>query len=207
MITQAELPPVLVVAYDPDLAEAIRREFQSVGIAVTIARPGYEVADALSVGRSLAVAVDRAGYAAISQSQFEAIHAGDWTPLVVFGALDLVEERINFIRAGADDCLSAPFDVRELVVRVEALVRRRVRNRMTSVLQVGEIEMDLLRRSVRCAGRSVELLPREFALLEYFVRHPLEVLSSRKLLEELGPRSPISRETSSMCTSETCAAN
>ena len=110
-------------------------------------------------------------------------HEGNFTPVLVVGPPTSVDERINGLTAGADDYLVKPFDVRELAARVEAVLRRTGDPRAT--LQVGDLEMDLVERKVRCAGRSVKLLPTEFKLLEYLMRRPGQALSQAKLLEDV----------------------
>ena len=105
-------------------------------------------------------------------SIIEALRAeGNATPALVISALSSVDDRINGLKAGGDDYLVKPFDIRELTARVEALLRRGGDARLTR-LQVGALEMDLVERSVRCDGKPVDLLPREFTLLEYFMRRP-----------------------------------
>ena len=181
----AGLLPILAVVDNPDLAHAIRLRFEAEGFAITVAQSGSGAIEAFPERPALAVVVERKANDTESRFAIEAMRAAqDWTPVVLFGGSPSVDERIEMIRAGADDYLPEMFDPRELVVRVEALVRRRFVEK-GSKLRAGEIELDLVKRSVRCAGRSVELLPREFALLEYFARHPRQVLSRQKLLDEL----------------------
>ena len=95
-----------------------------------------------------------------------------------------VDDRIRGLKAGGDDYLVKPFDVRELAARVEALLRRGGDPRATQ-LQAGDLVMDLVERQVRCAGRSVDLLPREFKLLEYFMRRPGQIVTRTMLLEDV----------------------
>jgi two-component system, OmpR family, response regulator len=102
----------------------------------------------------------------------------------VISALSSVDDRINGLKAGGDDYLIKPFDIRELTARVEALLRRGGDTRLTR-LQVGALEMDLVERTVRCDGRLVDLLPREFTLLEYFMRRPGQIVTRAMLLEDV----------------------
>jgi two-component system, OmpR family, response regulator len=105
---------------------------------------------------------------------------GNFTPILVVGPPSSVDERINGLKAGADDCLVKPFDARELAARVEAVLRRTSDPRTR--LEFGDLEMDLVERNVRCAGRSVDL---EFKLLEYMMRRPGQAVSRAKLLEDV----------------------
>ncbi|MGB7974163.1 MAG: response regulator transcription factor [Roseiarcus sp.] len=115
----------------------------------------------------------------------EALRAeGNSTPALVISALSSVDERINGLKAGGDDYLVKPFDIRELTARVEALLRRGGDTRVTR-LQAGALEMDLVERIARCDGKLIDLLPREFKLLEYFMRRPDQVVTRAMLLEDV----------------------
>ena len=99
-------------------------------------------------------------------------------------ALGDVDERVRGLRAGGDDYLAKPFIIVELVARVEALLRRPALGRET-VLRVGALEIDLIERKARRGERDIELLPREFKLLEYLMRRPGQVLTRAMLLENV----------------------
>ena len=109
---------------------------------------------------------------------------GKWTPALVISELTSVDERIAGLKAGCDDYLVKPFDVRELTARVEALLRRGGDVGLIR-LRVGDLEMDLIERTVRCEGRLVDLVPREFKLLEYFMRRPGQTVTRAMLLEDV----------------------
>ena len=99
-------------------------------------------------------------------------------------ALASVDERIRGLKAGGDDYLIKPFAMGELAARVEALLRRSSNSRAT-VLQVGPLRMDLIERSAARGERLLDLLPTEFKLLEYLMRHPGQVLARTMLLEDV----------------------
>jgi len=103
---------------------------------------------------------------------------------MVLSALGEVDDRVRGLKAGGDDYLTKPFAFAELAARVEALLRRPLLTRET-VLQVGPLEMDLIDREVHRGERSIELLPREFKLLEYLMRRPGQVLTRAMLLEDV----------------------
>ncbi|HLJ72752.1 MAG TPA: response regulator transcription factor, partial [Roseiarcus sp.] len=105
-------------------------------------------------------------------------------PIVIISASESAEERIRGLRAGADDYLVKPFALGELMARIDAIARRLGDNRATR-LKAGPLEMDLIEQSVRRDGRPIELLPREFKILEYFMRHPGEVVTREALLEHV----------------------
>ena len=177
--------PVLVVEDEPDLAEEIRSQLQADGHPVELARTMEEGLAAACSGWASVLIVDRMLHGDDGLSIIEALRReGNATPALVISALSSVDERINGLKAGGDDYLVKPFDVRELTARVEALLRRRGDTRATR-LQAGDIEMDLVERKVRCAGRSVDLLPREFKLLEYFMHRPGQIVTRAMLLEDV----------------------
>jgi DNA-binding response OmpR family regulator len=110
--------------------------------------------------------------------------AGITCPVLLLTALDGVEDRVRGLDAGADDYLVKPFAFPELVARVRALLRRPQAD-VQPTLRVGSIEMDLLRREVRVGDRPVAMSRREFALLEYMMRHPGEVLTRTQIAERV----------------------
>ena len=114
---------------------------------------------------------------------------GDQTPILMLTARDAIEDRVRGLDAGADDYLVKPFSYEELAARLRALDRRARREETHDgvVLRNGPIALDEVRRSVKVAGRSVELSPREFSLLECFLRHPGQVLSRQQLLDHAWP--------------------
>ena len=176
--------PVLVVEDERDLAEEIRLELQASGHAVQLSET---VDDGLRAARSgvSVLIIDRMLQGEDGLSIIESLRAeGNTTPALVISALSSVDERINGLKAGGDDYLVKPFDIRELTARVEALLRRGGDARL-SRLHVGAIEMDLIERTVQRDGELVDLLPREFALLEYFMRRPGQIVTRAMLLEDV----------------------
>ena len=109
--------------------------------------------------------------------------AGVHTPVMILSALSAVDERVRGLRAGGDDYLTKPFDFIELTARLDALMRRRDGAARPQAYQVGPLKLDLLRREATCSGRIVALLPREYRLLEYLMRHAGQVVSRTMLFE------------------------
>jgi two-component system copper resistance phosphate regulon response regulator CusR len=103
-------------------------------------------------------------------------------PILVLTAQDALESKVAALRAGADDYVTKPFAFEELLARVEALARR-PRQVATPVLRVGDLEVDTHTREVRRGDRPIELTPKEYAVLEYLVRHQGRVMS-RTLITE-----------------------
>lgn len=110
--------------------------------------------------------------------------AGNATPILLLTALGDVEHRVEGLRAGADDYLVKPFAYAELSARLDSLLRRGASGGAEPTrLNVDDLEMDLLKRTVARAGKPIELLPREFRLLEYLMRQAGRVVTRTMLLE------------------------
>lgn len=105
-------------------------------------------------------------------------------PLLMLSALGASRDKVYGLNSGADDYLAKPFAFEELLARVRALLRRN-RSEMNSVLSVGDIEMNLVSRRVTRAGNEVRLTPKEFALLEYFMRNPDRPVSRTEISEHI----------------------
>ena len=183
--SDAEPRTILVIEDDPDIANAVAAELLADGYRVEHADTflgGLEAARSL---RPAALLVDRGLQGEDGIGIIETLRKeGNHTPVLVISALSSVDDRILGLKAGGDDYLVKPFDMRELAARVEALLRRSVDPRVTR-LRCGDLEMDLVDRVVTCAGLPISLLPREFRLLEYFMRHPGQVVTRAMLLEDV----------------------
>lgn len=112
-------------------------------------------------------------------------HAGVVTPVLFLTTLGGVDDRVSGLNAGADDYLVKPFSFSELLARVAALGRRSPRLAVETTLSIADLEMDLLARTVVRAGIPVELLPREFRLLEYLMKHMDQTVTRAMLLENV----------------------
>jgi len=105
--------------------------------------------------------------------------------VIILSAKRSVEERVKGLQTGSDDYLTKPFAFVELLARVRALLRRATPTAAPTRLAVGALSMDLLSREVRCGGQRIDLQPREFALLEYLMRRPGQVVSKTMILEHI----------------------
>jgi two-component system, OmpR family, response regulator len=110
--------------------------------------------------------------------------ADNHTPILILSALGDVDERIRGLRAGGDDYLTKPFAFGELLARIDVLSRRR-QDTAQSLLEVGDLRIELLTRKVWRGARAIQLQPREFKLLEYLVRHAGQVVTRTMLLENV----------------------
>jgi two-component system OmpR family response regulator len=107
------------------------------------------------------------------------------TPILILSALADIDDKIRGLRAGGDDYLTKPFAFGELAARLDALVRRAQGGEAETSLTVGDLRMDLLAHKVTRAGQPIPLKPREFALLEYLLRHAGQVVTRTMLLENV----------------------
>jgi len=110
---------------------------------------------------------------------------GDAVPVLILSALGEVDHRVEGLRAGGDDYLAKPYSFTELLARVEAIGRRSDPSAAVTKLKVGDLEMDLLARTVRRSGQKVLLQPREFRLLECLMRNAGRVVTRTMLLEKV----------------------
>jgi two-component system OmpR family response regulator len=176
---------VLLIEDDNETAEEITAELTDRGFEVEWASNGI---DGLNLARTLrpdAMIVDRLLPGMDGLTVIEALrkdHVG--TPVLVLSALGAVDDRVRGLRMGGDDYLTKPFAFVELVARIEALLRRPADSRETT-LRVGPLELDLIERAVRRGERKIDLLPREFRLLEYMMRRSDQLLTRAMLLEEV----------------------
>jgi two-component system, OmpR family, response regulator len=177
---------ILVVEDDPETAGQLVDSLTTNGYQVELAATGN---DALSRGRSAEYAVitidrmlpDVDGIAVMQHLRKDGIVA----PVLIVSALGEIDDRVRGLRAGGDDYLVKPFAFAELLARVEALARRSATVVKETVLRVGDLEMDLVPRTVSRRGREIKLLPREFQLLEYLVRNEGRVVPRAMLLQHV----------------------
>ena len=177
---------VLIVEDDREVAKNIAKMLRENGHVVDCAHDGD---DGLAMAREGAfdvLIVDRMmpkrdGLSMISELRGE----GDKTPALVLSAMGEVDDRVEGLKAGGDDYLVKPYAPSELLARVDALARRRDPDSAKTKLSVGDLEMDLLARTVRRAEEAILLQPREFRLLEFLMRHAGQVVTRTMLLEKV----------------------
>jgi len=176
---------LLVIEDDQETAAEIVSEFTEAAYEVVHAADGPQGLALAGSGGFDIIVMDRmlpgldglAILGALRQAQI-------CTPVILMSALGDVDERVRGLKAGGDDYLTKPFVMVELAARIEALLRRPALSRET-VIRVGALEMDLIERTVRRGPRVIDLLPREFKLLDYMMRRPGQVLTRAMLLENV----------------------
>jgi two-component system, OmpR family, response regulator len=174
---------VLLVEDEPRMAAAIRRALRAEGIVADIAQTGGE-AIAMAHATDYSVLVvdvmlpDIDGFATVARLRDERV----WAPIIMLTARDAIEDRVRGLDQGADDYLTKPFSLSELMARLRALARRGPGER-PAVLAVGDLRLDPATHQVWRGETEVRLSAREFALLETFMRRPGQVLSHFQLLD------------------------
>ena len=182
---ERSMPKVLLIEDDRETATEIAAELVERGFEVDWAATGIEGLDKARAATAEVLVVDRMlpgmdGLTIIEAMRQDRIR----TPVLVLSALGAVDDRVRGLRAGGDDYLTKPFAIAELAARIEALLRRPAESRDT-VLRVGPLELDLLSRTAKRSDRPIELLPREFRLLEYMMRRKDQLLTRAMLFEEV----------------------
>jgi two-component system, OmpR family, response regulator len=175
---------IVLVEDENELANEIRMELERQGYLVRTASIA-EAGDAARVGDAAMMIMDRIVFGEDSLKTLEALREeGVKVPVLVISALSSIDEKVHGLKAGGDDYLAKPFAMVELAARVEALLRR-LEDLRTTRLRAGDLEMDLIDQTVYRAGTRIDLLPREFKLLEYFLRHQGRVITRAMLLQEV----------------------
>jgi two-component system OmpR family response regulator len=185
-MTKADTRPQTIVLVEDEEAMAveIKGELESKGYLVRIASIA-QAADAARVSDAAMMIMDRIVFGEDSLKTLEVLRKeGVKVPVLVISALSSVDEKVKGLKAGGDDYLTKPFAMVELSARVEAMLRR-LDDVRTTKLHVGDLEMDLIEKTVHRGGSRIDLLPREFRLLEYFLRHPGRVITRAMLLQEV----------------------
>lgn len=178
---------LLVVEDEADLADAVAAGLRRVGYAVDVSYDGDDALDKAVVNAYDLVLLDLnlPGTDGLEVCRTIRREAAEGAPrILMLTARDRIEDRVEGLDLGADDYLVKPFEFDELTARVRALLRRDA-GRSGATLKVGDIELDDARHRADRAGRALDLSPKEFALLRYFMTRPEQVLSSEELLEHV----------------------
>jgi two-component system OmpR family response regulator len=182
------LPPmrILVIEDDPKIASFIVNGLKQSGFAVDHCSDGED-----GFARAQAISYDAAvvdimlpkldGLSLIRELRSKNVR----TPVLILSAKATVDDRVRGLQSGGDDYLTKPFAFSELLARVQALIRRATQTPEPTRLTVGDLTMDLLKREVHRAEEKIELQPREFALLEYLMRHSTRPVTKTMILEHI----------------------
>ncbi|HZU88468.1 MAG TPA: winged helix-turn-helix domain-containing protein [Stellaceae bacterium] len=177
---------ILVVEDDRETASYLVKGLSESGYTVDRAEDGRDGLYLASSGGYDAIVLDRMLPGMDGLAMLGALRAAEIrTPALILSALGRVDDRVKGLRAGGDDYLVKPFAFSELLARLEALLRRGRAVPTTTRLRVGDLELDLLARAVKRRDKPIELLPREFRLLEYLMRNAGHVVTRTMLLEHV----------------------
>jgi len=176
----------LIVEDDRTIADFVARGLREAGFAVDVAADGASGL-AMALEQSFDVAIVDLMLPGLDGLKVidELRRRGRATPVLILSARRSVDDRVQGLRAGGDDYLTKPFAFAELLARVQALVRRATRTTEPTTLTVADLAIDLLTRKVTRGDTPLDLRPREFALLEYLMRHPGEVISKTMILSHV----------------------
>ncbi len=177
---------ILVIEDDPETASQLVDFLGTRGYQADLAHNGNDGLRLASSHSYAVMTIDRMlpgmdGLSIIRKLR----ESGNDTPALIVSALGEVDDRVRGLRGGGDDYLVKPFAFAELLARIEALARRSTTVAKETVLRVGDLELDLVARTANRAGQEIELLPREFQVLEYLVRNAGQVVPRAMLLQHV----------------------
>lgn len=176
---------VLVVEDERDLNRILTKTLSKAGYSVDGCLNGEEMADHLLGAEYDAILMDvmmpgKDGFTLVSELRAKGVD----TPILFLTARDSVADRVAGLDLGADDYLVKPFDFDELLARIRAMTRKHVGSR-SNLFTVGDLTVDTRRQTAERGGREIALLPKEFAILEYLMRHPGTVLSREQIEDQI----------------------
>ena len=177
---------ILLAEDDQELAQFVASGLSELGHSCQHCETGRE-ALSVALDRHIDVAVlDRMLPGLDGLSLVRSMRAaGVRTPVLFLTNMSGIDDRVEGLQAGADDYLLKPFAFSELVARINALARRPPMNDQVTKLQVGDLELDLVKRMARRAGRTIDLQPREFQLLQFLMEHEGQIVTRTMLLEHV----------------------
>jgi two-component system KDP operon response regulator KdpE len=181
---------ILVVDDEDAIATALRRILKARGFAVDVAGSGADALRCYAARKPDAVILDLGLPDMDGTDVIREIRASSGTPIIVLSVREAEREKVQALDLGADDYLTKPFGVDELLARVRVALRHAARPKSgaEAVFQSGGLEVDLEQRRVKAQGVSVHLTPTEFSLLRAFIQNPGKLLTDRMLLREVwGP--------------------
>jgi two-component system OmpR family response regulator len=177
---------ILVVEDDAKIASFVAGGLRQHGFAADIAADGDEALALAATTTFDAAVVDVMLPRLDGLSLVRRLRAGRNTlPVLFLSARGGVDDRVAGLQAGGDDYLTKPFAFSELLARIQALIRRATRTPEATRLAAGDVELDLVTREARVAGRAVELQPREFTLLAFLLRHAGRPVTKTMILEHV----------------------
>ncbi|VGO20220.1 winged helix-turn-helix domain-containing protein [Pontiella sulfatireligans] len=177
---------ILIIEDDRKIASFLKKGFKEVGYAADVAEDGENGLTMVRQGIYDAIVADLMLPKLDGLGMIERVRAeGIETPVIILSAKRSVDDRIRGLQAGGDDYMVKPFSFSELLVRIQTLLRRSQRTPQATVLEAADLRLNLTNRAVERGNEPIELQPREFALLEYFMRNPGRVVTKTAILEHV----------------------
>jgi two-component system OmpR family response regulator len=175
---------ILIVEDDRNLGTFLRKAFAEEGYAVDVADSGDVGLESALDGGHGCIVLDlmlpgRDGFEVVKELRSRGLH----TPVLMLTARGELTAKVRGLEDGADDYLTKPFDLPELLARVQALIRRAGFQRTDATLEVGAIALDPIGRTVKLDGRAIDLSPREFELLEFLMQNAGRTMSRSRIAE------------------------
>lgn len=176
---------LLVIEDEKKLAQSLERQLSAAGYEVTVALDGLSASEQLIMQNFDLVVLDlklpkKSGLEVLQELRGRA----NLTPVLILSARDKVEERVQGLQLGADDYLVKPFDSGELLARIEAILRRAGLTNV-ALLQAGDLTLDVVQRAAKRGDKEIVLTQKEFALLEYFMRNKNQILTRKRIAEQV----------------------
>lgn len=179
-------PRILIVDDEPQITRVLRRSLTSNGYDVRTAADGQSAMETFNDWPPDLVVTDLSMPNMTGLELCKQLRAYSQVPIIVLSVRGEEQSKVEALDAGADDYVTKPFSMAELLARIRAALRRtpaaQPDDETLTVLEAGDIRIDLESRSVQVQGREVRLTPKEYDLLVYFLRHPAKVLTHRTLL-------------------------
>lgn len=175
---------VLVIEDEPDLLRILAQTLREAGYAVDLAADGREGFFKASTSDYDAIILDLMLPKMDGLSVLRELRQSKKTPVMILTARDAIPDRVKGLDAGADDYLTKPFELTELLARVRALIRRAAGDAV-SIIQIGDITIDTLSRTVSKSGQEVNLTAREYALVEFLALHRGELVTRTMIYDHL----------------------
>ncbi len=183
--TAAPQPRLLLIEDDKILARLLKKQLDRAGYYVENAFDGIEAENSATSKQFELIVLDlnlpkKSGLDVLDSLR----KSGYSTPVLILTAKNKPEDRVRGLKLGADDYLGKPFDSAELLERIQAILRRSGSSR-TSLLQVADLTLDLVKRTVTRDGKSIKLTIKEFDLLAFFIRNKNQIITRRRLAEQV----------------------
>ena len=179
---------ILLVEDDQRIVDFVQRGLKAEGYMIEVARSGIEAISLATEGKFQAIILDLGLPDLNGRQVCERLRAtGVDTPILMLTARDTVQDKVTGLRSGADDYMTKPFSFEELLARIEVLMRRRGGGSKpeNKELQIADLVLNLETHEVRRGETPIDLTPKEFSLLECFMRMPGKVLSRTRILEQV----------------------